>query len=78
MEQLGVEGDQIVITAAARRRSVRRPACGCRCMRVHSRYHRTLADLPWLGRAVVLRVTSAASSVTGHGAGGASLRSRSP
>ena len=57
VEQLGVEGDQIVITAAARRRSVRCPACGGRCVRVHSRYHRTLADLPWLGRAVILRVT---------------------
>lgn len=55
--QLGVEGDRMVITAAARRLSVRCPACGRRCARVHSRYHRTLADLPWLGRAVVLRVT---------------------
>lgn len=47
----------MVITAAARWLTVRCPACGRRCARVHSRYRRTLADLPWLGHAVVLRVT---------------------
>jgi transposase len=32
------------------------PLCGCLSGRVHSRYTRTLADLPWQGRAVAVRV----------------------
>lgn len=55
--QLSVEGDQLVITAAARRPSARCRACGSPSVCVHSRYGRTLPDLLWLGRAVVLRLT---------------------
>jgi transposase len=33
------------------------PLCGSMARRVHSRYHRSLADLPCLGRAVRLQVT---------------------
>jgi hypothetical protein len=33
-----------------------RPSCGCASHRVHSRYVRRLADLPWHGLAVGLRV----------------------
>ena len=55
--QLGVEGDHLVITATARQPSARCPACDSPSARVDSRYGRTLADLPWLGRAVVLRIT---------------------
>jgi transposase len=36
----------------------RLPACGAASDRVHSRYVRTAADLPWQGRRVVLRVTA--------------------
>jgi len=32
------------------------PDCGTMSSRLHSRYQRTLGDLPWQGRAVVLRV----------------------
>jgi transposase len=34
------------------------PACGQPSSRVHSRYRRTLADLPWLGRPVRLHLSS--------------------
>ena len=34
------------------------PCCGLRCSRVHSRYARTVADLPWHGVAVRIRVRS--------------------
>jgi transposase len=34
------------------------PACGYLSSRVHSRYRRTLADLPWLGRPVRLHLSS--------------------
>jgi transposase len=34
------------------------PTCGQLSQRVHSRYRRTLADLPWLGRPVRLRLSS--------------------
>jgi transposase len=33
------------------------PACGATSDRVHSHYTRTVADLPWRGRRVVLRLT---------------------
>jgi transposase len=33
------------------------PTCGQRSRRVHSHYRRTLADLPWLGRPVRLRLS---------------------
>ena len=39
--QLAMEGDRVVITAAARRPTVQCPVCGRRCVRVHSRYQRT-------------------------------------
>jgi hypothetical protein len=46
------------ITAVAVRRAVRCPACHRRSARVHSRYGRTVADLPWWqGPRVVLTVT---------------------
>jgi hypothetical protein len=34
------------------------PSCGTLSDRVHSRYVRTAADLPWHGRRVVLRLTA--------------------
>lgn len=55
--QLAVTDDLIMITAVARRAAVRCPACGTRTTRVHSRYVRMLADLPWQGVRVRLRAT---------------------
>jgi transposase len=49
--------DEIVITATARRHVVACPACGQPSRRVHSRYQRTLADLPWHGLRVRLALS---------------------
>jgi transposase len=49
--------DEIVITATARRHVVACPECGQPSRRVHSRYQRTLADLPWHGLRVRLALS---------------------
>jgi transposase len=46
----------LVITAHARRRAVTCPLCGRAATRVHSRYRRSVADLPWQGLRVRLIV----------------------
>jgi hypothetical protein len=48
---IGVRADENAITLVARASSwvAPCPACGTRSARVHSRYTRTLADLPWQG-----------------------------
>jgi transposase len=46
----------ITLTLRPRSRTARCPLCGRRSGRVHSRYERTLADLPWGGHTVVLRL----------------------
>lgn len=55
-EQISVEDDLVVLRVRPTRRSARCPVCRRSSRRVHSRYERTLADLPRGGRAVVLRV----------------------
>ena len=57
MEHVAVAGDLITVHAVGRRRRVPCPACGVPATRVHSRYGRTLADLPWQGVRVCLAVT---------------------
>jgi transposase len=47
----------IGIAAAARQSMANCPMCHCPSDRIHSHYIRTVADLPWQGRRVVLRVT---------------------
>lgn len=47
---------ELIVTATARRRVVACPKCGHASTRVHSRYRRTLADLPWHGLRVRLAV----------------------
>ena len=49
-------GDGVTIRAVSAATEVRGPVCGELADRVHSRYARTLADLPWAGFAVRLRV----------------------
>jgi transposase len=56
IEWFAVEGERLVIVAAARHAAASCPVCGCKTGRVHSRYERRLADLPWHGLAVALRV----------------------
>jgi len=57
VERLAIEGALLTVTAVARREAVACPACGASATRVHSRYTRTLADLPWQGTQVRLVVT---------------------
>ena len=45
----------ITLTLHARQITARCPLCGRRSKRVHSRYERTLADLPWGEYAVAVR-----------------------
>src|SRR4051812_32027321 len=46
----------ITLTLRARRITAYCPLCGRRSKRVHSRYERTLADLPWGAYAVTIRL----------------------
>lgn len=57
VEHIAAAGDLITVAAVGRRRRVPCPACGTPSARVHSRYARTLADLPWQGVQVRLAVT---------------------
>jgi transposase len=58
LDLIGIRSDANVITLAARTSSrlARCPACGKRSARVHSRYTRTLSDLPWQGIPVTVRL----------------------
>ena len=56
IEHVAIDTDCVTISIASMRRSARCPLCRRRSRRVHSRYHRTLADLPISGRRVVLTV----------------------
>ena len=55
---IGVRADENAITLVARTSSrvARCPACATRSARVHSRYARTLTDLPWQGIPVTVRL----------------------
>ena len=55
---LSVEADVLVIALETHRRAVPCPCCGHLSARVHSRYRRALADLPWHGVAVRLVLSS--------------------
>ena len=57
VEHLAVVDGLITITVVGRRAEVPCSACGSPAGRVHSRYPRTLADLPWQGTRVRLAVT---------------------
>ena len=56
VESVEVSGDCLELLCRSRRHSSACPACGRYSRWVHSRYWRTLADLPCQGRAVRLRV----------------------
>ena len=55
---IGVRADENAVTLIARAspRAARCPGCGKRSARVRSRYTRTLADLPWQGVPVTVRL----------------------
>jgi transposase len=58
VDDIEVEGDRIVATARSTSRSSACPDCGWISTRVHSRYQRSLADLPAHGRTVVIRLSA--------------------
>jgi transposase len=49
LENVAFASHEIVVTATARRHVVACPDCGQPSRRIHSRYRRRLADLPWHG-----------------------------
>ncbi len=56
VEELLLEDGGVVVRASTRGRAAGCPVCGRRSRRVHGGYERTLADLPWGGMPVRLRV----------------------
>jgi transposase len=57
LEYLRAENRSITVIVSAKDFEGRCPLCHHSTQRIHSRYHRTLADLPWNGVAVRLRLT---------------------
>src|SRR5215211_8963886 len=56
VETLLLDAEGLTILATSEATGVHCPVCGEPADRVHSRYTRTLADLPWAGVAAHLRV----------------------
>src|SRR5690348_4223703 len=54
LDAVGVDGDVVVLTVHTAAEEARCPACGRVSRRVHSRYMRRVADLPWQGAPVRL------------------------
>lgn len=57
-ERVSEDEDAIIVAAHAASPSGRCPRCGTASSRVHSRYIRTVTDLPCCGRRVELRLTA--------------------
>jgi transposase len=57
INQLKYEDNTVIVSADTSSASARCPCCHQLSHRVHSRYHRTLSDLPWAGQQVSWRVT---------------------
>lgn len=58
VERVWREAGRVHIAATTTRRWASCPLCGRRSHRVHSRYVRTLADLPWCGTPVTIHLSS--------------------
>lgn len=56
VETITIHQHAVVVTASAKAPTVPCPVCGKPSGRVHSRYTRTIADLPWATAPAVLRV----------------------
>jgi transposase len=56
LESLSIETGRVSISAASETRRSRCPLCGRGSSRVHSRYSRSVSDLPWHGITVELEV----------------------
>jgi transposase len=57
LQDVLIDGERIALVAQAIGSHSTCPQCGELSSRVHSRYTRTLADLPWQGRAVRIELT---------------------
>ncbi len=57
LESIRVENGTIVLATRTATPSAACPCCGHLSERVHSRYRRTLLDLPWQGNAVRVSLT---------------------
>jgi transposase len=58
VDQVHPDAERLTILTHPRAVAAACPACGRHSARLHSRYTRTLADLPWQGRRVVVSVRS--------------------
>lgn len=58
LESLTVHGNDVVFTVKTIGATVVCPLCGATCQRIHSRYQRTLADLPWQANPVRIKMTA--------------------
>src|SRR4051812_28705502 len=56
LEQVALGGESVTLHLAASTRFARCPLCARRSKRIHSSYHRTVADLPLAGRQLILRL----------------------
>jgi transposase len=56
LTEIAATEEGITLQLFVARRTARCPSCQGRAHRVHSRYDRTIADLPWSGTTVRLRV----------------------
>jgi transposase len=56
LESLGIETGRVTISVSSGARRCVCPLCGRGSSRVHSRYRRTVSDLPWHGISVTLEV----------------------
>jgi len=56
LEQVTFDAETVTLHAAGSARRARCPLCTRRSKRVHSTYHRTVADLPLAGRRLILRL----------------------
>ena len=56
LERVLIVDQGVTLELTSTRRTASCPLCSRRSHRVHSRYERTLADLPWAGQSVTLRL----------------------
>src|SRR5947209_4030441 len=57
LEDVSIDAAEVTVTLLATRSEAPCPLCGCLSGRIHSRYQRTLADLPWSQHRVRLVLT---------------------
>ena len=56
LQSLEIGADHVSLSAITTAAAAECPICGCASSRVHSRYTRTVRDLPWHGRSVILHL----------------------